>query len=417
MIVYQNMNTLNSTSRLIGGVNSPVRTCASVAAEPFYASRAEGPYLYDKKNREYIDYICGFGPILVGHRSPELNQLLTQSLNYSALGVCHDAEEALAQSIHSFMPALEKIRFTNSGGEAAGVAIRLAKAYTQKSKIIKFIGQYHGAIDGVLGYSSTCTHATHGIDSATAKNLVCLPFNDLTTLTDYVSSHHDSIAGIMIELISGNMGFVPGRQDFIQQVASLCQQYNIVFIADEVMTGFRVHESGASHLYGVKPDLTLLGKVIGGGFPVGAVGGHADIMNLLSPVGSVYHAGTFAGHPLTMQAGKLVLDAIKHEQLLDRCEMYIKTLCTELKSIFAAKGIPFCVDYRKAMFGFFFQHTCPESFSSIDADHATLFNQLYHHFRQHGILLPPSHLEAIFVSAAHNTACLEQTLEVAHSAF
>lgn len=411
------MTSLNLSSRLIGGVNSPVRACQAVAAAPFHANKAEGAYIFDENNKAYIDYICGFGPILLGHRAPQINQLLADSDNYSALGVCHAAEETLAQSIHSFMPALEKIRFTNSGGEAAGVAVRLAKAYTKKTQIIKFVGQYHGAVDSVLGYTTQSSLDRNGIDASITNNLVCLPFNDAEALNAYVSKHHDKIAGIMVELISGNMGFVPGQQHFIETIASLCKTFNIVFIADEVMTGFRVHEQGASHLYHVKPDLTLLGKVIGGGFPIGAVGGHADIMNLLSPVGEVYHAGTFAGHPLAMQAGNLVLNAIKNDHVLTKCENYVAALCGGLKDIFNTKGIPFVVDHRKAMFGFFFQSHHPLHFTDISDDHSTLFNQFYHHCREQGILLPPSAFEAIFVSASHDDQCLNQTLEIATSAF
>jgi glutamate-1-semialdehyde 2,1-aminomutase len=417
MILYENMDTLNLSSRLIGGVNSPVRACQAVAANPFYAKKAEGAYLYDEKGDAYIDYICGFGPILLGHRAQKINQLLVDSANYSALGVCHAAEETLAQSIHAFMPAIEKIRFTNSGGEAAGVAVRLAKAYTQKTQIIKFVGQYHGAVDSVLGYTAQSSLDRHGIDASIANNLVCLPFNDAEALNTYVTQHHDKVAGIMVELISGNMGYVPGQQNFIDTIASLCKQFNIVFIADEVMTGFRVHEQGASFLYNVKPDLTLLGKVIGGGFPIGAVGGHADIMNLLSPVGEVYHAGTFAGHPLAMQAGNLVLNAIKTDKLLAKCEHYIATLCVGLKEIFNKKGIPFTVDHGKAMFGFFFQAEHPKQFSDITAEHSATFNQFYHHCRNLGVLLPPSAFEAIFVTGSHDQHCLNRTLEVAESAF
>ena len=244
-----------------------------------------------------------------------------------------------------------------------------------------------------------------------------MPFNDIEALTSVIKEHHNDIAGLMIELFSGNMGFIPANKDFITTAKRLCEQYNIVFIADEVMTGFRVHASGGSHLYHIKPDLTMLGKVIGGGFPVGAVGGKAAIMNLLSPEGGVYHAGTFAGHPLCMQAGSIVLDIIKNKNTLNICEQYIHALCDELTLIFKQKGIPFCTDYRQAMFGFFFQEKYPQMFSDIEPSSKTHFEKFYHHLRKHGVLLPPAHLEALFVTSAHDDECLALTIKAAKDAF
>lgn len=405
------------TTRLVGNVNSPVRTCQAVKANPFYASQSHGPYIYDQNNRPYIDYVCGFGPILLGHQDPQIKKLLSTATNLSTLGVCHATEERLAEQIHEFMPHIEKIRFTNSGAEAAGVAIRLAKAYSKKTKIIKFVGQYHGATDAVLGYTAPGTLEENGIDSHTASQLICLPFNDTDTLEATIQAHHHEIAGVMMELFSGNMGFIPAQKSFVETAFKLCKQYDILFIADEVMTGFRVHPSGASHLYQISPDLTLLGKVIGGGFPIGAVGGKTEIMNQLSPVGNVYHAGTFAGHPLSIQAGSIVLQTIKTTNTLSRCEQYLSALSKGLSEIFKQKGLPFCIDHRQAMFGFFFQELYPTQYNDIQASSQSYYTTLYHHLRNHGILLPPAHLEAGFITQAHDDACLNKTLEVTKNAF
>ena len=404
-------------NRLVGEVNSPVRACKAVNAKPFYASKSEGPFIFDENNKSFVDYVCGFGPILVGHKHPAIDQLLQTADNLSALGVCHASEIKLANQIHAFMPHIEKIRFTNSGAEAAGTAVRLAKAYTNKTQIIKFIGQYHGATDSVLGYVQPGNLHDNGIDPHTASQLICVPFNDEKALESVIVEHHENIAGLMIELFSGNMGFIPATKSFINKAKALCEQFNIVFIADEVMTGFRVHARGASHLYDVTPDLTMLGKVIGGGFPIGAVGGKAEIMNLLSPEGGVYHAGTFAGHPLCMQAGSIVLDMIQNQNLLDHCEQYIQTLCKELSAIFKAKGIPFCTDYRQAMFGFFFQSHYPGCFKEVEPSSQAYYEKFYHHMRNQGVLLPPAHLEALFVTHAHNDQCIDITLKAAKDAF
>ena len=404
-------------NRLVGDVNSPVRACKAVNAEIFYASKSKGAFIYDKNNKAYVDYVCGFGPILIGHQHPAIKDLLIHAENLSALGVCHDAEIELANLIHDLMPHIEKIRFTNSGAEAAGTAVRLAKAHTKKSKIIKFIGQYHGATDTVLGYVQPGNISENGIDAHTASQLICVPFNDEAALEAVIEKHHDEIAGLMIELFSGNMGFVPASDQFIKKAKALCETHNIVFIADEVMTGFRVHARGASYLYNVTPDLTMLGKVIGGGFPIGAVGGRADIMNLLSPEGGVYHAGTFAGHPLCMQAGSIVLNMIKEGYVLSTCETYVSRLCQALTDLFKQKGIPFCSDHRQAMFGFFFQENYPKQFSDVHPSSQSYFETFYHHMRKNGILLPPAHLEALFVTCAHDDQTLDLTLKAANDAF
>ncbi len=414
MFLVRDSNMIN---RLVGDVNSPVRSCQSVDATPFYADKSLGPYIYDQAGKRYVDYVCGFGPILLGHQNPMIEKLLNEAKNLSTLGVCQQSEIDLANRIHDFMPHIEKIRFTNSGAEAAGVAVRLAKAYTKKTKIIKFIGQYHGAADPVLGYVKPGNLADNGIDPNTASQLICLPFNDIDALTAVIHAQHDQIAGIMIELFSGNMGFVPANKAFITKAKKLCEEYNIVFIADEVMTGFRVHAKGASFLYDLTPDLTMLGKVIGGGFPIGAIGGKEDIMNLLSPVGQVYHAGTFAGHPLSMQAGIIALDAIKHKGILEHCEQYIKRLCHELSALFKQKGLPFSYAHKQAMFGIFFQEDMPQRFNDINTDCQSYFKTLYHAMRKQGVLLPPAHLEAMFVTHTHDEQCLTLTLEAAKNAF
>ncbi len=403
------------TSRLVGGVNSPVRAGLSVNAEPFLASSSEGPYLYDKKGNAYIDYICGFGPIIIGHQHPTIKHILENSDFFSTLGVCNPYEESLAQLVQSANSNIDKVRFTNSGGEAVNTAVKIAKGYTQRSRILKFVGQYHGAVDSVLGYLSPSQSIKTGIDPKTSDQLVCVPFNDTKALEDAFS--HNSFAAVIIEVISGNMGFIRASNPFIAKLQSLCDTHQCLLIVDEIMTGFRVGLGGTCKLYNLKPDLITYGKVVGGGFPIGAIAGPEKLMNTLSPVGPIYQAGTFSGHPISMACGVAVLEFLHTQPVFEHFDHYLKTLSTELNSIFKQKGVPFCMDHQGGMFGFYFQDRYPESYADITKECEGLFNQFYHHMRSNKILLPPSHLEAIFMTFAHDTKCLEKTLEAAQSAF
>lgn len=412
------MSKSKASHHLVGGVNSPVRACKSVHAEPFLASHAEGPYLYDNKNKAYVDYVCGFGPILLGHQNPEIKTILRNAVDMSALGVNNVHEEKLASLIAKANKKIEKVRFTNSGGEAVNIAVKLAKSQTQRPMILKFVGQYHGAVDSVLGYEQPAESIRSGIDPSTSQQLLCIPFNDIAALDHTFETLGDSLAGVIIEIISGNMGFIRGSNKFLNRLSTLCSHYGTMLIVDEVMTGFRVNPCGATALYpDLSPDLWTYGKVIGGGLPVGAIAGPKEIMNLLSPVGPVYHAGTFAGHPLVMACGAHVLESVFNTRLINSCHDYLNKLLHGLERIFQEKGVPFSFDFQGGQFGLFFQDTYPRCYTEISKEAQERFNAFYQHMRKNGVLLPPSHLEALFISGAHDAASLNKTLEAASSAF
>lgn len=400
-----------NTSLLVGGVNSPVRAGISVNADRFIASKAHGPFLYDQNNTPFLDYICGFGPILLGHQHPNIQAIIAASETFSALGVCNEHEEPLARLIQKANPTIEKVRMTNSGGEAVNAAIRIAKATTKRTKIIKFSGQYHGAVESVLGYTMPSQSIDTGIDPNVSEQLSCLPFNDIAQLESAFKTQPP--AAVIIEVISGNMGFIRAEVPFIQKLQQLCSIHQTTLIVDEVMTGFRVHPKGACALYELVPDLITYGKVIGGGLPVGAIAGPIRLMDLLSPIGPVYQAGTFSGHPLAMACGIATLQAVFETPLIESCHQYLTVLAQELTDIFKQKGIPFCIDYQGGQFGLYFQAQYPKSFQDIEPESITLFTKFYHHMRKHRILLPPSHLEALFITGAHDDQCIEMTIEAA----
>ncbi|MAH61666.1 MAG: aspartate aminotransferase family protein [Legionellales bacterium] len=399
------------TSLLVGGVNSPVRAGISVNADRFIASKAQGPFLFDQSGTPFLDYICGFGPILLGHQHPSIQATIADTKAFSALGVCNEFEEPLAHLIQKANPTIEKVRMTNSGGEAVNAAIRIAKAATKRTQIIKFSGQYHGAVESVLGYVMPSQSIDTGIDPNVSEQLSCLTFNDIAQLESAFKIAPP--AAVIIEVISGNMGFIRAEPAFIQKLQQLCKTHQTMLIVDEVMTGFRVHPKGACALYDLVPDLITYGKIIGGGLPVGAVAGPTRLMDLLSPIGPVYQAGTFSGHPLAMACGVTTLNTVFETPLIESCHQYLTVLARELIDLFKQKGMPFCIDYQGGQFGFYFQAHYPKSFQDIEPESITLFTQFYHHMRKHHILLPPSHLEALFITGAHDDQCLEMTIEAA----
>ncbi len=399
-----------------GGVNSPVRAFRGVGGEPIFFKKGAGAYLVDVDDKRYIDYVGSWGPLILGHCHPNVVAAIVQQAKLGmSFGAPTDLEILLAKKIMSLMPPIEKIRMVNSGTEATMTAIRLARGYTQKSKIIKFNGCYHGHSDSLLvkagsGLLTLGIPSSLGILFDTAEHTLTADYNDLDTTEQLFEQYGDDIAAVIIEPIAGNMGLVLPKPDFLSGLRLLCDQYKAVLIFDEVMTGFRVGLGGAQDLYGITPDLTTLGKVIGGGLPVGAVGGRSEIMSLLAPLGGVYQAGTLSGNPLAMAAGLATLQEIERPGFYADLSDLSAQLITALKQVCEEKHVPFYGQAVGGMFGFCFtSQTDIYNQGQVAASDETLFRNFYHGMLQEGIYFAPSMYEAGFMSSAHQTEEIEAT--------
>jgi glutamate-1-semialdehyde 2,1-aminomutase len=410
---------------LSGGVNSPVRAFKSVGGTPIFIARGAGPYITDTQGKTYVDYVCSWGPLILGHAHPSVTEAVKAAIDQSlSFGAPTPIEVAMAELITEIMPNLDCVRMVNSGTEATMTAIRLARGFTNRPKILKFEGAYHGHSDSLLvkagsGLLTLGIPSSAGILPHLAAETLTADFNDIDSVTALFQQYGHEIAAIIVEPIAGNMNCVPPQPDFLQQLRNICNQYGSLLIFDEVITGFRVALGGAQSLYNVVPDLTCLGKIIGGGLPVGALGGRRDIMEYLAPIGPVYQAGTLSGNPVCMTAGYHTLSLLKsHPEYYNQLDRHTQQLLSGLQSIADRHDIPFHTQQVGSLFGLFFTNqseiTC---FEDVKRCNVTIFNQFFHAMLEEGIYLAPSAFEAGFVSLAHNSETLEKTWTAAEKAF
>jgi glutamate-1-semialdehyde 2,1-aminomutase len=408
---------------LVGGVNSPVRAFGSVGGTPPFIHKAKGPYLWDIDGHRYIDYVGSWGPMILGHCHPKVIKAINRAAKEgTSFGAPTVREVEFAALIRQAFPSVARVRFVNSGTEATMSAIRLARGYTGRDKIIKFEGAYHGHADYLLvkagsGATTLGVPDSAGVPAEFAAHTLLARYNDFDHVYQLIRENRGSVAAIILEPVCGNMGLVPPKGPFLQQLAELTKNEEILLIFDEVMTGFRLALGGAQELYGVLPDLTCLGKIIGGGMPVGAFGGREDIMAQLAPEGPVYQAGTLSGNPLAMAAGfATVSELVKmnpYKQLNERA----KQLVDGIKKLAEQKGIPLVAARVGSMFSFFFsEETEVNDYDQVQCINADSFRIFYHAMLERGIYLPPSPYEAWFLSAAHGKSEIQKTLEAADSA-
>ena len=401
-----------------GGVNSPVRAFKNINGNPIFFRKAEGPYLYDADGNRYVDYIGSWGPMILGHSHPDIvNAIKKQAELGTSYGAPTSLESDVASLIIESVPSIEKIRMVNSGTEATMSAIRLARGFTNRNKIIKFDGCYHGHVDSLLikagsGVSTFGLPDSPGIPEDLAKHTITCPYNDTEAFIEIFNSVKDDLATVIVEPIAGNMGFVPGTKKFLQTIRTYTESNNSLLIFDEVMSGFRVSLGGAQEIYNIKPDLTALGKVIGGGLPVGAFGGKKEIMNYLAPEGPVYQAGTLSGNPLAMAAGATLLNLLIAQNPYKVLEEKAKLLLDEMKEIMISAGIPFSTNQIGGMFGFFFSEKLPKNIDDVSKTNDEVFSSFINACIGNGIYFAPSKYEAGFISATHGDAEIDKTLEV-----
>jgi len=406
-----------------GGVNSPVRAFRAVGGQPLFFNRGQGAYLYDVDSNRYVDYVLSWGPLILGHAHPEVVASLIAVLEHgTSYGAPNPLEVELAYLIQRFLPGLEMLRFVNSGTEATMSALRLARAYTMRNKIVKFEGCYHGHADFLLvkagsGVATLGLPDSPGVPPETARDTLVARYNDLEPVTELFRRYPEEIAAVIIEPIAGNMGVVPPVDGFLPGLRQLTSKYGALLIFDEVMTGFRVHPGGAQTLYNIQPDLTTLGKVIGGGLPVGAYGGRRDIMEMIAPCGPVYQAGTFSGNPLTMMAGIATLAILQKPGVWESIETSAVQLAGGLVQIAQQAGAPVQVNRAGTMFTLFFTENQVIDWLTAKACDLTQFAGFHRKMLEKGIYLPPSQFEAGFVSLVHGKPVIEQTLAAARSAF
>jgi glutamate-1-semialdehyde 2,1-aminomutase len=407
-----------------GGVNSPVRAFKGVGGTPVFVKRAEGAYIYDEDDKQYIDYIGSWGPMLFGHNFPPVIEAVREALNYGiSFGAPTAIETEMAELICQTVPAMELVRMVSSGTEATMSAIRLARGYTGRDKIVKFEGCYHGHSDSLLvkagsGALTLGEPNSPGVPAALAEHTITLNFNDIDSVKEAFAEVGEQVACIIVEPIAGNMNCIPPVPGFLEGLREVCDQYGSVLIFDEVMTGFRVARGGAQELYGVHADLVTLGKIIGGGMPVGAFGGKREIMEKIAPLGPVYQAGTLSGNPLAMRAGIAMLTAMQREGLYEELSAKTEYLTEGLKAVAAKNGVPVCTAAVGGMFGLFFTEAdSVNSFAEATACDLEAFKTFFHLMLDEGVYLAPSAYEAGFLSAAHTEADLDATIAAADRAF
>lgn len=406
-----------------GGVNSPVRAFRAVGGQPLFIQRGEGPYLFDVDGNRYIDYVLSWGPLITGHAHPDVVKAIQEAaLLGTSYGAPSPLELELAKSIMEFMPNLEMIRFVNSGTEATMSALRLARAYTRREKIIKFDGCYHGHADMLLvqagsGVATLGLPDSPGVPSAAASDTLVAQFNDLESVEALFKKYPDQIAGLIVEPVAGNMGVVPPVEGFLEGLRKLTLEYGAALIFDEVMTGFRVHKGGVQTLYNIKPDLTTLGKVIGGGLPVGAYGGKKEIMQMVAPLGPMYQAGTLSGNPLAMSAGIAALSLIRGEEVWRKLEQAGAKLEAGVSSSAKQFGIPIQKTRVGTMFTTFFSETKPVGWNTVKVADKVQFGKFFQKMLANGIYLAPSQFEAGFISTLHTDEIIDKTIEAVTETF
>jgi len=402
-----------------GGVNSPARAFGAVGGEPIVISHAEGAYLFDVDGNRYVDYIGSWGPMILGHLHTNVREALHSAVDQgTSFGAPTERENTLAELIIDMVPSVEQVRLVNSGTEATMSAVRLARGFTGRHKIIKFAGNYHGHGDSLLVAAGSAAATlgvpnSPGITPGTTQDTLVLPYNDRDALNDAFGRFGDEIAGVIFEPVVGNMGCVAPQQGFLQAIRSLCTQHGAVMIMDEVMTGFRVSAGGAQELFGVTPDLTTLGKIVGGGLPIGAYGGRADIMGHILPAGEVFQAGTLSGNPLATAAGVATLKTLKELKPYDELEKKTARLEAGLKEAAAAASIPHCTGRVGSMLTLFFHAGPVISWEEAEKCDTALYGKFFWEMLERGIYLPCSQYEAMFISAAHSDSDIDATIEAA----
>jgi glutamate-1-semialdehyde 2,1-aminomutase len=411
---------VRASSMIPGGVNSPVRAFQSVGGEPPYIVRGRGSRIWDADGNEYIDYVGSWGPLILGHAHPAVVEAVEKSNRAgTSFGACTPMEAELAEEVIQAMPAIEKIRFVSSGTEATMSAIRLARAFTRRKYIIKFEGCYHGHADALLvkagsGVATLGIPGSAGVLDEQAQFTLALPFNHLDAVEEAFKRFQDQIACVIVEPVVGNMGCVPPRKGYLQFLRSMTAQHETVLIFDEVMTGFRLAVGGAQELFGIKPDLTTLGKIIGGGLPVGAYGGRAEIMNMVAPLGPVYQAGTLSGNPLAMAAGLAMLRELKRNPTVyTQLEERTSTLVQGVFDVATRKGVSLSANRAGSMFTWFFQAGPVSDWDTAAKSDTQAFARFHRGMLEKGVYLPPSQYEAMFLSAAHTGDDLERTIKAA----
>ncbi|MBK1734332.1 glutamate-1-semialdehyde-2,1-aminomutase [Halorhodospira abdelmalekii] len=407
-----------------GGVNSPVRAFKGVGGEPIFFERGEGPYVWDVDGKRYVDYVCSWGPLVAGHAEPDvLRRVQETAAKGLSFGAPVELEIEMARTLCRHVPSLEMVRLVNSGTEATMSALRLARAHTRRDKIVKFQGCYHGHVDALLvqagsGALTLGVPGSPGIPQAVVAETLTLPYNDADAVEQCFDQHGSEIAAVIVEPVAGNMNCVPPVPGFLEKLREQCDRSGALLIFDEVMTGFRVGVQCAQGRFGITPDLTCLGKVIGGGMPVGAFGGRRDIMEGLAPVGGVYQAGTLSGNPVTMAAGLATLEKIAAPGAFERLEATTTQLVEGLQQRADAAGVKMTTNQCGSMFGLFFTDDAPVTrFEQVKACDLDAFNRFFHAMLEEGVYLAPAAFEAGFVSLAHDAQAIEETLAAAERAF
>lgn len=407
-----------------GGVNSPVRAFKGVGGTPVFIKKAQGAYVYDADGKEYIDYVGSWGPMILGHNHDTIRNAVIEAAQYGlSFGAPTEKETMLAELVRCLMPSMEMIRMVNSGTEATMSAIRLARGFTGRDKVIKFDGCYHGHADSLLvkagsGALTLGEPSSPGVPEDFAKQTLTCTYNDIASLEQMFSTYPHEVACVIVEPVAGNMNCILPKPGFLEAIRVLCDRYGALLIFDEVMTGFRVALGGAQAYYSIKPDITTLGKIIGGGMPVGAFGGRRDVMEYLSPVGPVYQAGTLSGNPIAMAAGYACLSEINRPEHALQLAKATERLAHGMKNLAEKYHIPLVVNYVGAMFGFFFtdqkEVNCLDDVQRCDMER---FKKFFHVMLDHGIYFAPSAFEASFMSLAHDDQIIEKTLNIIDGVF
>jgi glutamate-1-semialdehyde 2,1-aminomutase len=406
-----------------GGVNSPVRACKAVGMDPLFIARAKGGLIWDADGKSYVDYVCSWGPMILGHAHPEVTRAIREAAEGgSSFGAPTEAEVRMAELIVEMVPSVDMVRMVNSGTEAVMSAVRLARGYTAREKIIKFEGCYHGHVDSLLvsagsGVATLGLPGTPGVPVDLAKQTISLPYNDLDAVEQAYAGFPAEIAAVIVEPVAGNMGVVLPKEGFLEGLREITRRHGSLLIFDEVITGFRLAPGGAQEIYGIDPDLTCLGKIIGGGLPVGAYGGKREIMKRMAPEGNIYQAGTLSGNPLAMAAGLATLGLLRNSSVYEELAQKGDRLFGGLRRAAEAAGVGVTVNALGSMGTLFFTKGPVIDFRTAKAGDETLFRSFYRNMLELGIYLAPSAYEAAFLSTAHDEALIEKTLAAAKTAF